>query len=242
MIRSGRKGFSRHTCRPTRPSVDAAYLDPNGKWTGWYIGIFGLVVNKDRWASEASTKAKPTSWDDLLDSDYQGKLVLPDPVKTGGGYIFLATQVFRFERDEDRAMEYMRQLNGNIGQYAGTSPQGIALVGQGQFLMGHLAPPDEQSIVATVSETRLRAGIFPLLDCRLVSSSAGRRSTGCFPRLPQKQPAHDVEAQHAFCERPSAHRVWRGDVELAIQTPGPLFRLVLRLDPGKLVGNKFVRH
>jgi iron(III) transport system substrate-binding protein len=132
----GQEGLLETYVSPNAASVDAAYLDPAGKWTGWYIGIFGLVINKDRWASEASAKAKPTSWDDLLDSDYQGKLVFPDPVKTGGGYIFLATQVFRFERDEDRAMEYMRQLNGNIGQYAGTSPQGIALVGQGQFLMG----------------------------------------------------------------------------------------------------------
>ena len=33
-------------------------------------------------------------------------------------------------------MDYMKKLHANIGQYVGTSPQGIELVGQGQFLMG----------------------------------------------------------------------------------------------------------
>ena len=33
-------------------------------------------------------------------------------------------------------MEFMKKLHANIGQYVGTAPQGIELVGQGQFLMG----------------------------------------------------------------------------------------------------------
>ena len=32
-----------------------------------------------------------------------------------GGYIFIANQVFRFERDEEKAMEYMKNLHANIG-------------------------------------------------------------------------------------------------------------------------------
>jgi iron(III) transport system substrate-binding protein len=81
-------------------------------------------------------KPNPTTWDDLLDPSLKGKVDMPDPVKTGGGYIFIATQVFRFGKDEEKAMEYLKQLHNNVGQYVGTSPQGIDLVGQGQFLMG----------------------------------------------------------------------------------------------------------
>jgi iron(III) transport system substrate-binding protein len=33
-------------------------------------------------------------------------------------------------------MSYMKLFHNNIGQYVGTAPQGIELVGQGQFLMG----------------------------------------------------------------------------------------------------------
>jgi iron(III) transport system substrate-binding protein len=132
----GKEGLLEPYVSPNAANIDAAYKNPGGNWTGWYLGIFGIVLNKDRWAQEMGGKAKPTTWDDLLDPDFQGKLDMPDPVKTGGGYIFLANQVFRFGRDEERAMEYMRRLHANIGQYVGTAPQGIELVGQGQFLLG----------------------------------------------------------------------------------------------------------
>src|SRR5438067_3087410 len=132
----GKEGLLEPYKSPNADSVDAAFKDPNGNWTGWYLGIFGLVLNKDRWDKEMSGKAKPTTWDDLLAPELKGKLDMPDPAKTGGGYIFLADQIFRFNKDEEKAMEYMKQLHANVGQYVGTAPQGIELVGQGQFLMG----------------------------------------------------------------------------------------------------------
>ena len=132
----GKEGLLEPYKSPNADVVDAAFKDPNGNWTGWYLGIFGLVVNKDRWDKEMAGKPKPTTWDDLLAPDLKGKLDMPDPVKTGGGYIFLADQVFRFNRDEEKAMDYMKQVHANVGQYVGTAPQGIELVGQGQFLMG----------------------------------------------------------------------------------------------------------
>ena len=132
----GKQGLLEPYKSPNAASVDAAFKDADGNWTGWYIGIFGLAINKDRWSKEMAGKPMPSSWDELLGEDLKGKLDFPDPVKTGGGYIFLATQVFRFNRDEAKAMDFMKKLHANIGQYVGTSPQGIELVGQGQFLMG----------------------------------------------------------------------------------------------------------
>lgn len=120
---------------PNAAAIDAAYKDPNGYWTGWYLGIFGVVINKDRWASEMGDAPKPATWDDLLNPAFSGKLAMPDPVKTGGGYLVLATQVFRFGGDEEQAMTYWKALHANTAQYVGTSPQAIELVGQGQFLL-----------------------------------------------------------------------------------------------------------
>ncbi len=118
---------------PNASAIAAEAKDPAGNWTGWYFGIFGFVSNTDRLQKELGGK-QPQSWDDLLDAAWKQKLILPDPVKTGGGYIFLATQVFRFNKDEDKAMDYMKKLHANIAQYVGTAPQGIQLVGQGQFV------------------------------------------------------------------------------------------------------------
>src|SRR5438093_3886648 len=165
----GKEGLLETYKAPGAEAVDKDFKDPEGRWTGWYLGIFGLVINKDRWAKEMAGKPKPSTWDDLLAPELKGKVVFPDPVKTGGGYIFLANQVFRFGKDEAKAMDYMKKLNDNVGQYAGTSPLGIELVGQGQFLVGpnwghdiltaaskgqpieFIAPPDTANEVGAVS-------------------------------------------------------------------------------------------
>lgn len=132
----GTEGLLEPYMSPNAEAINPAFRHPEGNWNGWYLGIFGIVLNKDRWATEMGSMPKPTTWDDLLNPELQGKLDMPDPVKTGGGYIFLANQVFRFGRDEELAMGFMKSLHANVGQYVGTAPQGIELVGQGQFLMG----------------------------------------------------------------------------------------------------------
>lgn len=163
----GKEGLLEAYQSPNAAGVDAMYKDPNGFWTGWYVGIFGFIYNTDRFSQELSSLKPPTTWDDLLDPAWKGNLTYPDPVKTGGGYIFMATQIFRFAQQlglipeigaaasatpeaaataeatatavdystaEQAAMDYMKKLNDNIGQYAGTSPQAIQLVTQGQFI------------------------------------------------------------------------------------------------------------
>jgi iron(III) transport system substrate-binding protein len=131
---------------PNAASVEERYKDPDGLWTGWYIGIFGFVLNTDRFAKEMRSVTKPATWDDLLDAAWKDKLACPEPVKTGGGYIFIATQIFRFyavqaaarattsatedpakkyDQGEALAMDYMKKLHANISQYAGTAPQAI---------------------------------------------------------------------------------------------------------------------
>ena len=129
----GKEGLLEAYKSPNAANLKAEFKEASGNWTGWYTGIFGFVMNTDRLNKEVGG-AKPATWDDLLDAKWKGKLILPDPVKTGGGYIFIATQIFRFNRDEDKAMDYMKKLHVNIAQYPGTSPQAISLVSQGQFV------------------------------------------------------------------------------------------------------------
>lgn len=110
------------------------FKDQHAFWTGWYLGIFGLAINQQRFERELPGRKPPSTWDDLLDPVWRGNLAVPDPARTGGGFILLATQVFRFNRDEDRAMEFMRKLNESVGEYVGTSPEAVDLIGQGRYL------------------------------------------------------------------------------------------------------------
>jgi iron(III) transport system substrate-binding protein len=128
----GKEGLLEMYVSPNAAQLKPEFKDAAGFWTGWYTGIFAFVIRSDR-LKEAGGKA-PTTWDDLLGPAWKGKLILPDPVKTGGGYIFIATQIFRFNKDEAKAMAYMKSLHTNIADYIGTSPGAIAAVSQGQYV------------------------------------------------------------------------------------------------------------
>src|SRR5438045_3284595 len=103
----GKEGLLEQYSSPNAKDIDAKFKDANSYWVGWYTGIFGFISNNSR-LGEVGGK-KPTTWDELLDASWKGKLILPDPVKTGGGYIFMATQIFRFNRDEAKAMDFMKK-------------------------------------------------------------------------------------------------------------------------------------
>ena len=129
----GKQGLLEQYVSPNAAALKPEFKDANGYWTGWYIGIFGFIANTDRLTKEVSGKL-PQTWDDLLDPAWKGKLILPDPVKTGGGFIFLATQVFRFGKDEAKAMAFMKAFHGNVADYIGTAPAAIGAVSQGQYV------------------------------------------------------------------------------------------------------------
>jgi iron(III) transport system substrate-binding protein len=128
----GKQGLLEQYESPNASAVAKESKDPNKFWTGWYFGIFGIVTNSAVFTRK-NLGAKPTSWDDLLDPKYKGQLTLGSPITTGGGFIFIATQVFRFNREEAKAMDYMKKLHANIGSYNQQSPAAILSVSQGEF-------------------------------------------------------------------------------------------------------------
>src|SRR5437879_756465 len=117
----GKQGLLEAYQSPNAKDIAAQFKEASGLWTGWYTGIFAFVSNTSRLNAEVGGK-KPATWDDLLDPAWSKRLIVPDPVKTGGGYIFVATQIFRFNRDEAKAMDYMKKLHANVVSYGPSSP------------------------------------------------------------------------------------------------------------------------
>lgn len=128
----GKQGLLEKYISPNASAIPTGFKDANGFWTGWYVGIFAFVHNTSR-LSEVGGK-KPATWDDLLDPAWKGKIVMPSPITTGGGFVFLATQVFRFGMDENKAMDFMKKLHANVAQYIDSSPNAIDNVAKGQFV------------------------------------------------------------------------------------------------------------
>ncbi len=109
--------------------IPAEFVDAAGFYSGWYVGALSIYWNADR-----VRERPPATWDDLLDARWKGQFVMPSPVTTGGGFIFVAAQIFRL--GEDRAWAWLKQLAANAQQFTPTAPAGIALVSRGEALVG----------------------------------------------------------------------------------------------------------
>ncbi len=121
---------------PNNDDLDPRFNDPNGFWQGWYMGVLGIVINRDRFEAELKPLGLeyPETWDDLLDERYKNVFVTSNPVTAGGGYIFAADQIFRL--GEDAAWDYFKALDKNVHHYYKGAGDCISPVATGEFIVG----------------------------------------------------------------------------------------------------------
>ncbi len=121
---------------PNNDKLDPRFNDPNGYWQGWYMGVLGLVINRDRFEKELKPKGLeyPKTWDDLLDERYDDVYVTSNPVTAGGAYIFTACQIFRL--GEDKAWDYLKALDKNVHHYYKGAVDCISPIATGEFIVG----------------------------------------------------------------------------------------------------------
>lgn len=132
---------------PNAKDIPAEYADPDGYWQGWYMGVQSIIYNKDRFAKELAPKGikPPKTPDDLLNPAYKGQLVGSNPATAGGGYIFVANQIFN--RGEDEAWKYITDLNKNIHHYTKGAGDVINLVATGEFVASYAWAHDSYNSV-----------------------------------------------------------------------------------------------
>ena len=121
---------------PNNDDLDPRFNDPNGFWQGWYMGVLGIVINRDRFEAELKPLGLeyPVTWDDLLDERYKNVFVTSNPVTAGGGHIFAADQIFRL--GEDAAWDYFKALDKNVHHYYKGAGDCISPVATGEFIVG----------------------------------------------------------------------------------------------------------
>jgi iron(III) transport system substrate-binding protein len=119
---------------PNAKEIESRFNDPKGYWQGWYMGVLGIVLNKDRFQKELAPKGvkEPATWDDLLDPNYKGLFLTSNPATAGGGYIFVADQLFRL--GEEKGWDYLKKLSANVHHYTPAAGDGITLTATGEFV------------------------------------------------------------------------------------------------------------
>ena len=117
--------------------IDPKYMDPQGHWSGWYLGAICILYNTKRFNEEIAPKriAPPSSWDDLINPVYNGNVIISNPTTSGSAFIIMATQIFRLGSIE-AGFKYMSDLNRNIRLYTLDSHGPIDLVSKGEAIVG----------------------------------------------------------------------------------------------------------
>lgn len=112
--------------------VPEKFKDPDGKWYGTSFWYNTLIINDDIF--EEKGLDIPETWEDLLDPQYEGEIILPDPGTAGTAYLFTSTIIQLF--GEEKAWDYFEALDKNVAQYT-KSGSGPALnVAQGEYAVG----------------------------------------------------------------------------------------------------------
>lgn len=113
--------------------IPAKYKDPNGYWTGVYVGALGFCSNT-KVLKELGVDV-PDSWDDLLDAKLKSQVSTAHPSTSGTAFTTLWTQV-TLRGSADAGLAYMKKLHSNVLQYtkSGTAPGQVA--GRGEVAVG----------------------------------------------------------------------------------------------------------
>lgn len=117
--------------------IDSKLMDPDGYWTGWYLGALCMLYNEKLYNERIKPQGlnPPATWDDLLNPAYKGQVIASNPATTGGAYLMMAAQIFRLG-GEQAGFDYIRKLHPNVAQYTKGANGSIPLVAQGEAIVG----------------------------------------------------------------------------------------------------------
>ena len=131
-VQAQKDGLLEKYVSPTAAQVPAQFKDPDGYWTGIYVGYLGFISNQ-KLLDERGIKA-PQSWQDLLDPRLKGQIVMANPGASGTAYTMLATIIQLM--GEEKGMEYMVALDKQIKNYPKTGAAPAQMAGQGEATVG----------------------------------------------------------------------------------------------------------
>ena len=126
-------GLTQAYLSPTRKMIPKAQLDDKGFWSGVYLGALGFCSNTQ--VLEKLGVELPKSWNDLLNPKLIGQVLSAHPATSGTAFTTLWTQVARLG-SEDKAMEYMKELNKNIPYYSRSGAAPVGAAGSGEVAVG----------------------------------------------------------------------------------------------------------
>ncbi len=119
---------------PNAAKISDAQKDPDGFWTGIYVGALGFCSNKAE--MDKLGLAIPTSWNDILSDKLKGKFSIAHPATSGTSYTTVWTQMTLNNFDEAKTFDYFKKLHPNVFQYTKSGVAPAQTVGKGEAAAG----------------------------------------------------------------------------------------------------------
>lgn len=114
--------------------IKAELNDPetNQAWFGNQAFFNAVCFNEA--VAKAQNLPKPTSWEDLLNPIYQGKISMPNPASSGTGY--MQVSAWLQSKGEEQGWNYMTRLHNNIAQYTHSGSKPCVQAAMGEVAIG----------------------------------------------------------------------------------------------------------
>ncbi len=119
---------------PLAKNVPSYAKSADNTYTGFCVLTLGIGINKGRFAEKFPGKKIPATWDDLLDQDFKGEIVLTNPVASSTAYLFVQNQLQRL--GWDKGWDYLFSLAPLVGQFPDSGSAPAKLLGTGEYAIG----------------------------------------------------------------------------------------------------------
>lgn len=114
-------------------SLKPEAVDPNGYYTGFDMGPMCLVYNTELISEEEA----PTSWGDLLDEKYKGKIACADPTSSSSSFACMMAIMLAYGTEDGKGYEFVEDFVHNLDGKVLSSSSGVYKgVADGEYLVG----------------------------------------------------------------------------------------------------------
>jgi len=114
--------------------LSSKFIDNDAKpsWVGMDAWVASICFNTIE--AKKLNLPKPTSWQDLTKSVYQGHVIMPNPSSSGTGFLDVSSWLQHFGEQEGWA--YMDKLHNNISRYTHSGSKPCKLAASGETAIG----------------------------------------------------------------------------------------------------------
>lgn len=188
-----------------------AYRNTTGKVTGFSLVPSALMIN-----SEVAGDIEIKGYEDLLNPELKGKIVMPDPTATSSGWEQLVNMLYAMGGgDTDEAWKYVDQLLANVDGRVLTSSGAVHKgVADGEYAVGLIAESMADTYILqgmdNISKTFMEEGVVVNVDGAAIIKGAKNMDNA--KKFIDFLTSKDFQQKMAECEPP--RRPVREDVTL----------------------------